>query len=287
MFEVTVLGCSAAMPTKDRNLSSIAVRRDGDVLLLDCGEGTQRQMLRFGVSAMKAKAVFITHLHLDHFLGVFGLAETLKIAGKEGKLKVFVPKGGAPLFSGRELLDVVEYGEGRIADFGEYFASAFMVKHGRNSFGIALEEKGKIRFYEEKAKGLGLKGPMFTEIQQKGKLTVNGKVVKLKDVTYLQAGKKLVYTGDTAPCAAVARAAKGADLLIHESTFGQDRLEEAKEAGHSTALDAALAAKKAGAKRLLLTHISSRYADARPLLEEAKKEFAATEIAYDGYRAAI
>ena len=123
---------------------------------------------------------------------------------------------------------------------------------------------------------------MFTEIMRKGELVVGKKKIRLQDVTYRQPGKKLVYSGDTAPCAATAKAAKGADLLIHEATFASDRVEEAKEAKLSTAAGAAQIAKKAGAKRLLLTHISGRYRDTSPLLDEAKKIFPETQMAQDG-----
>ncbi|MFA6328781.1 MAG: ribonuclease Z [Candidatus Micrarchaeia archaeon] len=284
MFEITVLGTSSAMPTPERSLSCIAVRKDGDIFLLDCGEGSQRQMLRFGVSYMKIRAIFITHLHLDHFLGVFGLLETLRLNGRKEKLTIYAPRGAAGVFGRKDFLEVKEIDEKWSEDFGGFVASSFAAKHIGGSLGFALEEKEKIRFHEEKAKGLGLKGPMFTEIQKKGKLTVDGKVIKLKDVTYSSPGKKIVFSGDSAPCATLTRAAKGADLLMHESTFGSDKVAEAKDTSHSTAQDAATCAKKAGAKRLLLTHFSGRYADTTPLVAEAKKIFPAVEAAKDGMK---
>jgi len=284
MFELTVLGTSSAMPTPERSLSCIAVRKDGDIFLLDCGEGSQRQMMRFGVSYMKIRAIFITHLHLDHFLGVFGLLETLRLNGRTEKLTIYAPRGAAGVFGKKEFLEVKEIDDKWSEDFGGFSASAFAAKHPGGALCFAFEEKEKIRFHEEKAKGLGLKGPMFTDIQKKGKLTIAGKVVKLKDITYTQPGKKIVFSGDTAPCAGIARAAKGADLLIHESTFGSDKEEEAKETQHSTASDAAACAKKAGAKRLLLTHFSGRYADTTQLVSEAKKIFPSAEAAKDGMK---
>ena len=284
MFELTVLGTSSAMPTPERSLSCIALRKDGEIFLLDCGEGSQRQMMRFGVSYMKIRAIFITHLHLDHFLGVFGLLETLRLNGRTEKLTIYAPRGASGVFGRKEFLEVKEIDEKWGEDFGGFTASSFAAKHIGGAIGFVLQEPEKVRFHEEKAKSLGLKGPMFTEIQKKGKLTINGKVVKLKDVTYTSPGKKIVFSGDSAPCAPLTRAAKGADLLIHESTFGSDKIAEAKDTSHSTAEDAATCAKKAGAKKLLLTHFSGRYADTSPLVAEAKKIFPAVEAAKDGMK---
>jgi len=285
MFEVTVLGTASAMPTVARSLPSIAVRRDGDIFLLDCGEGTQRQMMRFGISYMKVKAIFISHLHLDHFLGVFGMFETMGLNGRKEKLKLYGPIGSKATFGRKDFLEIIEIAEGGpLADFGEFSVSAFAVQHIPNSFGFVFEEKERVRFYEDKAKAAGLKGKMFSEIAEKGNLKVEGKLVKLKDITYSQEGKKLVYTGDSAPVPSIAKAAKGADLLIHDSTFASDKKEEAKETSHSTAEDAARAAKKAGAKRLLLTHFSGRYADTSLLLSDAKKIFPNVSVAEDGTR---
>jgi len=284
MFELTVLGTSSAMPTPERSLSCIAMRRDGDIFLFDCGEGSQRQMMRFGVSYMKVRAIFITHLHLDHFLGVFGLLETLRLNGRKEKLTIYAPRGAEGVFGRKEFLEIKEIDEKWSEDFGSFSVSSFATKHAGTSFGFCIEEKEKVRFHEEKAKGLGLKGPMFTDIQKKGKLTVAGKVIKLKDITYTSPGKKIVFSGDSAPCAPLAKAAKGADLLIHESTFGSDKMAEAKETSHSTAEDAAACAKKAGAKKLLLTHFSGRYADTTQLVAEAKAIFPAVEAAKDGMK---
>ena len=284
MFELTVLGTSSAMPTPERSLSCIAMRRDGDIFLFDCGEGSQRQMMRFGVSYMKVRAIFISHLHMDHFLGVFGLLETLRLNGRTEKLTIYAPRGAEGVFGRKEFLEIKESDEKWSADFESFRVSAFATKHAGTSFGFSIEEKEKVRFHEEKAKGLGLKGPMFTEIQKKGKLLVAGKTIKLKDVTYAQPGKKIVYSGDSAPCATLTRAAKDSDLLIHESTFGSDKEQEAKDTSHSTAENAAACAKKAGAKKLILTHFSGRYADTSQLLAEAKKIFPATEAAKDGMK---
>jgi ribonuclease Z len=287
MFEITFLGTASAMPTPKRGLTSIAVRKDGDVYLLDCGEGSQRQMMRFDVSYMKVRAIFISHLHLDHFLGVFGLLETMRLNGRKEKLTIFAPKGAQGVFGRKEFLEIIEIEDGTNADFGGFSATAVKNLHMDNSFGFVLEEKSKTRFYEEKAKAAGLKGVMFTQIQEKGSLKIGSKTVKLKDVSYVQLGKKLVYSGDTPACAAIAKAAKGADLLIHEATFASDKIDEAKETRHATAEDAAKTAKKGGVKKLMLTHFSGRYADTSQLLSEARALFPQTACAEDGMKAEV
>ncbi|HIH18996.1 TPA: ribonuclease Z [Candidatus Micrarchaeota archaeon] len=284
MFEITFLGTSAAVPTIQRNLSAIAVRREGDIYLLDCAEGTQRQMMRFGLSYMKVKAIFISHLHLDHFLGVFGLVETMKLNERKEKLAVYGPKGSKATFGKKEFVEIIEIDEDFQQDFGEFTVAAFKTAHERGSLGFCFQEKEKVRFFEEKAKSLGIRGSMFTKIMKEGKLKIGDKPVKLADVTYRQAGKKIAYTSDTMPCAATAKSAKGADLLIHEATFSEDKKEEALESKHSTAAQAAAIAKKAGVKKLLLTHISGRYKDASQLVGEAKAVFENVSVAEDGMK---
>ena len=287
MFEVTMLGTASAVPTLQRGLSAIAVRRDGDVYLLDCGEGTQRQMMRFGVSYMKVRAIFITHLHLDHFLGVFGLVETMALNGRKEKLLIFGPRGCSAVFNKKEFVEIIEIDGKFSRQFEGFTASAFPTAHTKDSLGFVFAEEARRRFYEDKAKALGIKGPMFSQLMGKGSVKVEGKAIKLKDVTYEQEGKKLAYTGDAVASAAIAKAVKGADLLIHESTFCSDRAAEAKEAKHCTALQAAQEAKKAGAKKLLLTHISGRYLGPQQLIDEAKKAFENTVVAEDGLKVTV
>jgi ribonuclease Z len=284
MFKIVVLGSGASVPSAHRNLPAVAMVHEGGVYLFDCGEGTQRQMMRFGVSYAKVRAVFISHLHLDHVLGLYGLAETLRLSGRTDKVQVFGPAGTRRLFEGKILLDVHEIAGngGRAFDAGAFVVDAVPNEHGMPGFAYVVKETDKVRFFEAKAKKAGLRGPMFTEIQKKGELAVGGKKVKLADVTYVQKGKKIVYSGDTIYCKAVVGASIGADLLIHDATFDEEMKEEAAEKKHATTADAARAAKEAGAKCLLLTHISARYSDTKPLLAQARKIFKKTEIAKDG-----
>ncbi|MEM4348388.1 MAG: ribonuclease Z [Candidatus Anstonellaceae archaeon] len=288
MFEVTMIGTSSGVPTPQRGMPAIAIRRENVLLLFDCGEGTQRQMMCFGVSYMKVRAIFISHLHLDHYLGIFGLIETMALNGRQETIEIFGPSGikkslGAK-YEFHPFVKITEISPNFVADFGSFTVRAIPVLHTENSLGFIIEEKEKIRFYEEKAHLAGLRGKMFSDILAKGELLIAGKKVKLKDITYVQKGKKIAYSGDTAPCLDFAKAAKDSDLMIHEATFSSDLQQEAKEAKHSTSAEAAAIAKRSRAKKLILTHISGRYKDPSVLVEEARKIFPETEVAYDGMR---
>ncbi|MFH1306751.1 MAG: ribonuclease Z [Candidatus Micrarchaeota archaeon] len=296
MLNITILGSSGSAPTKERNLPSIAVQINGDVLLLDCGEGTQRQMMKHGVSYAKVKAIFISHLHLDHFLGIFGLGETLRLSGRTTPIQIFGPPGTARVlysFGHRDLFNIHEISKKNCSKTKPIFSLhnhevfCFLVSHGKrmNAFGFAIKEKDKYRFYEEKAKYFGIHGPLFSKIQKEGKLKINKKTIKLKDVTYLQKGKKITYSGDTMYSKTITNAAKNSDLLIHDCTLDDEKHLLAKEKYHSTPSDGAKCAKKANAKKLLLFHLSGRYSkDSKILLEQAKKIFKNTEVAYDGMK---
>ncbi len=287
MFEITMLGTSSAVPTVQRNLSSVAIRKNGDILLFDCGEGTQRQMMKYGLSYMGIRAIFISHMHLDHFLGVFGIVETMRLNNRQTELAIYVPAGSANAFTKKHFTKIIEYKPGLVAEFEGFSISAFKTSHSINSFGFVLQEKDRRRFYEKKAKSLGVRGPLFSKLSKQGKIKIGKKTIKLEDVTYLQKGKKIVYTGDTAPCLDVKKAAKQADLLIHEATFCEDKKEDAAQAKHSTAFRAAKTAASAKAKLLLLTHISGRYRDEKQILTEAKKAFKNAKVAYDGMKLGV
>ena len=294
MMKAVILGSGASVPSLERNLPSLAVQIGGDIVLFDCGEGTQRQMMKFGLSYSKVQAIFISHLHLDHLLGVFGLSETLRLNGRTDPLHVFAPAGASRIFTAFRKYGIIsahEFDSAVLSSGKPLFAInehdifAFEVNHGPNlaSYGFRVQQKQRRRFYEAKAKKAGIRGPMFTKIQEEGKLTLNGKTIRLEDITYVQPGTSLVYSGDTIYCKSLVHASKNADLLVHDSTFDDSLRAMADEKYHSTASDAARAAKEAGAKHLLLTHISNRYADTKILLLQAKKIFKKCEVAYDGY----
>jgi ribonuclease Z len=294
MLELTFLGTAAAVPTTKRNLPSLAVRANGDVILFDCGEGTQRELMKNKISYAKVKVILISHLHLDHFLGIFGLGETLRLSGVVDKIDVFGPKGTQKFLSSfgkREIFNIHELptripsGGKEIFKLGNYSILAFKVDHKpkMDAYGFRINEDAKLRFKDKLAKSLGITGPKFKEIEQKKSITIGKRTIKLEDVTYLQQGKSICYSGDTLYCESLVQACKDTDLLIHECTFDDSKKTDALERYHSTVSDATSAAKRCGAKHLILTHISGRYDEnGTQLLEKAKQQFKNTSVAKDG-----
>ena len=286
-LRVTFLGTSGAVPTAGRNPSAVFCNREGDDLLFDVGEGTQRQMMRFG-TGFAVSHIFLTHCHGDHVLGLPGLCQTMDFNERTEPLAIHTPRGtraiverlvgvtGArPSFPVR----VNEVGPGDVALDGEEFAvRVFETAHRTRSVGYALiEADRKGRFDREHAEELGVPvGPAFSRLH-------GGESVELDDGTVVdpeqvvgppRPGRKVVYTGDTRPTEAVVEAAAGADLLIHDATFADDHADRAVSTAHSTAAEAADVATRAGARRLALTHVSSRYAgDPSPLRREARDAF--------------
>lgn len=283
MIKLTFLGTSGAVPSVERGMPAIAVHAK-ELFLFDCGEGTQRQMMKYKAGYGSVKAIFISHLHLDHFLGIYGLLETLKLnSPSPHPLKIFAPRKFESLLINRHpFVDVIPIKEGAIYENDEYEISAIPVEHGCEAYGFMIKQKDRRKFDEKKAHGLGMKGRMFREIQQKGSITVNGKKIKLDDVSHLQGGVRVVISGDTVPCKAVEKVSKCADLLVHEATFSEKQGEEAEARFHTSAANAAQLAKKAKVKQLVLTHISARFADGKELEDEAKSIFSQSIIARDG-----
>jgi ribonuclease Z len=258
------------------------------------GEGAQRELMRHRLGFGSIRNVFISHLHMDHFLGLYGYLETMRLTSAMEKGDVFTiyaPAGFEDIMHREsDFIRIRHIREGILLKGEDFTISAFRNRHRPNSYGFIFQENERIRFHEAKAKGMGINGPMFREITRKGKLTVEKKTIKLEDVTYREKGTKVVYTGDTAPFPELAKHAKGADILIHECTFSGEMEKEAHKRRHSTAKDAGQLAQKAGAKTLVLTHISPRYAQGRDaaLAEEAAKLFKGKILlAHDGMRLEI
>jgi ribonuclease Z len=295
VLSLTFLGTGASIPTLDRNVAGLAVQRGGEVLLFDCGEGNQRQMMRYGVG-FTFREIFFTHYHADHMLGVTGLLRTMGLQDRTAPVTLYGPRGaqrilGAAVSLGIERnkfpVEIVEIKPGDRLTRDEYDIVVFETEHRADTVGFALAEHRRLgRFNPDRARELGVpEGPLWGQLHK-------GKAVQLPDgrtvgpadlVGSPRPGRTLVYTGDTRPHLPVIEAARGADLLVHEATFGGDELERAKETGHSTAAEAARVALESGVKRLVLTHISSRYnRDASELLAEARAVFPSTIIARDG-----
>ena len=293
-MRITFLGTAAARPTVGRNVSSLLVQREGDVMMFDCGEGTQRQMMRFG-TGFGFSDIFFTHLHADHFLGVIGLLRTLGLQAREEPVDLWAPRGGDVI-----LRQAVELGVERVpfevnirtlepgeaVRRGAYDVVPFKVQHGGRALGYALVEHERLgRFDPARARELGIpEGPLWGKLHHGQPVEVDGRVVRPEElVGPPRPGRKVVYSGDTRPCAATREIAAGADLLIHEATFGDDEADRAVATGHSTAREAASVAADAGVLRLVLTHFSPRYADDPRLLEkEARAVFPETVSAHDG-----
>ncbi len=293
MIRIVMLGTTASVPTKNHHTSCFAAKYE-KVLLFDACEGVQRQLMKYGLSYAQVACVFLSHLHADHFLGLPGLVQTLNMSLRQSELLVIGPKGTAKMldaiFSLPELkanfpLKITEASgleKKPLFDADSFTVRAFPVKHGANALGFILEEKEKRRFDKKKCDAAGVKGGMFTELQNKGKISVGKKTVNLEDVTYVQAGKKMVYTGDTAFFAGLEKRFENADLVVSDCTFLNEHEAHAKEKQHCTAKKIAQCAKAADAKKLVLTHFSNRYEDRAPLLDEAKREFAETVLAQEG-----
>jgi len=292
-MDLTFLGTGGSVPTTKRNTVSIALRLGPEVLMFDCGEGTQRQLMASSVSFMKITSIFITHLHGDHFLGLPGLIQSMNFYGRETPLRVYGPKGtqemvGSVLrlgiFDRKYEVEGRDLRPGDVVDGDGYQVRAFRANHTTPALGYVFQEDDRPgRFDPEKAKALGVReGPSFSRLVEGGSVKVgSSKITPDMVMGPPRKGLRLVYSGDTAPCAEVVSACAGADVLIHEATVTSDLEAKAREFGHSTARDAALLARDSRAGTLYLVHISGRYDEADALLEEARGIFENTIIPND------
>ncbi|HEY7566938.1 MAG TPA: ribonuclease Z [Gemmatimonadaceae bacterium] len=290
------LGTSASRPTVERGVSAIAVEREGETLLFDCGEGTQRQMMRYGVS-FTLRDIFFTHFHADHFLGLPGLLRTMALQGRTDAMHVWGPSGASRILKqaaslGAERptfgLEIHELEPGSTVKRGEYAIVATAALHrGPTALTYAIvEDERRGRFNPERAREMGIpEGPLWGRIHKGETITLDDgrSVAPSALVGPTRTGRRIAITGDTRPCDATIEVARGADLLVHEATFTEEEAVRARETGHSTAREAAQVAQRAGVRRLVLTHLSARYTrDTSELEREAREIFPATTIARDG-----
>jgi len=290
-IRITLLGTSSASPTLTRNVASLAVILDGRVLLFDCGEGTQQQLLRSTVRSGSIDAIFITHLHGDHLFGLPGLLATLGLNGRSAPLTIYGPRGlysfldAVPYLGNPYEVSVVEIREGEVMRGDGYRVIAAPLDHRIECFGFCvIEDDRRGTFDVERARALGVpEGPQFAELHRGKDVTLaDGRIVRSADVVgATRRGRRVAYCTDTRPCANAIELAHNAELLIHESTYAADMAAEAHERGHSTTVEAARVAADARCERLLLTHFSSRYVDVAPLVAEARAVFPATDAAAD------
>ncbi len=287
---ITFLGTSSGTPTRDRNVASFAITLDGRVLLFDCGEGTPHQLLRSDVRGGAIEAVFVGHLHGDHVYGLPGLLASLSLNGRSEPLAIHGPHGL------RAFLDGVLAASFHHPKFpielreeSEYYAAGVRVvftrlDHTVESLGYCVIEDPRPGALDlERAGELGIpSGPLFGRLQRGEDIEFGGRVIHSSEVVGPERrGRRIAYCSDTRPARAAVELARGADVLIHEATYGSELAAEAGPRGHSTASEAAVIAREAGVKRLILTHFSPRYEDVGPLVAEARAVFPATEAASD------
>ena len=289
MTEILFLGTSGSVPSRERSLPCVAIRMSRDIILFDCGEGSQRQLMISPFSFMKIKAIFVSHMHGDHFLGIPGLLQTMNMSGRKEDILLVGPDGFRDTMDhliracGRDVgynIDIIEASGGDTFVFKEFVVRAFDVLHNIPSLGYIFEENERRgRFNRPKAISLGIQpGPDFSRLQR-GE-TVNG-VCPEEVIGPPRKGRRTIYSGDTVKCPQVIRAAKDADVLIHEATYSSADSKLAEEHMHSTAADAAETAREANASVLLITHVSGRYNDHSVLEDECRKIFPNTVLAKD------
>jgi len=291
-MELTFLGTSSALPTTKRNHSAIALKAFGEVMLFDCGEGTQRQMARIKLSPMKVDHIFITHLHGDHFLGLPGMIQSMAFRGRKNPLYIYGPEGMIKTVEQIKNLGyyalsfpiyAYEIKKGIVLQTDEYMVECCPTHHSVINLAYSVKEKRSPKFLREKAIQLGLKpGPDFGKLQKGIPVELNGVLIKPEQVLGEERrGRKIVYSGDTKPCSEMVEFSLHSDLLIHESTYESSQETKALENGHSTTTQAAKIAKEAEVSELILTHISTRYRDSDSLRKEASQIFSKVMMAED------
>jgi ribonuclease Z len=292
-MRVVFLGTSGSMPTERRGSSCAVLRVGRDIVMFDCGEGAQRQMVRARVGFRRGTLVLVSHLHGDHVLGLPGLLQTMSLLGRERRLDLYGPSGlvgyvrafsealGGPTFP--VILHEIEE-PGVVHEDDRLRVTAARSSHIVEGWSYSVEEKPRPgRFHPDRARALGVpEGRLWHRLQHGGEVEVGGRVVEPGMVADPpRRGRKVVYSGDTRPTAGLVELARGADVLIHEATFAEELAERARLDGHSTASEAAAVARDAGARLLVLTHVSSRYPVPGALLAEAAKVFGRVVVAED------
>ena len=290
-MRVWTVGTSSAVPTSDRGLAGNLVEYDGERILFDCGEGTQRSLMKEKLGLMKISRIFISHWHADHFSGLLGLIQTMELEGREEPLYIYGPPRTEEFTE--KILDTGYFNrsydifveniiEGEEIVGEGYKVKPFEVEHGINAFGYSFEEDSQVKANKKKMKELGLGStPKVGELKEGKTVEWNGEKIKPEEVIEEMPGRKIVYSGDTEKCDNLIENSKDADLLIHEATCLHEMIEDRK--GHTSALQAGEIAQEADVKKLVLTHFSRRYRNEEEvLLQEATEAFESTELGEDG-----
>ena len=292
-MRIVFLGTGGTYPSKLRNVTSIAVQMPGEVLMFDCGEGTQRQLMHSSVSFMKISKIFITHLHADHFLGLPGLIQSMSLNGREEPLLIFGPSGTRVNVNSMLKLGYFKCGfdvktkdlkAGTELQFPGYRVKCIRASHSIPALAFSLEEDLRPgKFDLKKAQRLGIpEGPLFRRLQEGKTVSLGGRKIAPEQVLGpARPGRKIVYSGDTKPSRAITSMSRGADVLIHDCTLDSSHSKLASDFGHSTAAEAAQVAKDARVGVLFLVHISPRYDDTRILEKEACSVFPDSHVAQE------
>jgi ribonuclease Z len=295
MIRLTFLGTGAAVPSVERNVTALMLEREGEAFLFDCGEATQRQMMRYAVG-FGMRDVFFTHFHADHVLGLPGLLRTMAFQDRTAPLRLHGPAGaqkelgvlvGLGMERPRFPVEIHEIAPGDQVQGDGFAIVVGEARHKGRCLSFALVESDRLgRFDPERARALGVpEGPRWGAIHRGETITLDDgrQVTPAELVGPPRPGRRITISGDSAPCDSVRDLARDADLLVHEATGGDVERDRARETRHATAREAATIARDAGARRLVLTHISARYSREAPeLLNEAREIFPETVIARDG-----
>lgn len=282
-MEIIFLGTASMVPTKERNPSAVLISYGSEGILIDCGEGTQRQMKITGIKLTKITKIIITHWHGDHVLGLPGLIQslgasdynkTLKIYGPEGTKKYFQALTKTFLFDRKVKMEVNEITKNKFFENEDFLLEALQLKHGIPTIGISFIEKDKRKIDIKKVKKLGLpEGPLLGQLQKGNTITWKNKKIKPEEVSHLEEGKKITIIADTLLCNNCYKLAEDADLLICEATYSSKLEDKGEEYNHMTAKQAAQIANKANVKKLVLTHFSARYKNTQEIEEDARTYF--------------
>lgn len=297
--ELIVLGTSSQVPTRYRNHNGYLLRWDEEGLLFDPGEGTQRQMIYAEVTVTQVNRILITHFHGDHCLGLAGLHQRISLDRVPHEIEVHYPASGQVFYERMRHASIYHEvahvtprpirGEGIIHENEKLQIIARRLDHGVETFGYRLEERDGRTMLPEKLAAAGVKGPAIKELIRKGELEVDGKIVRLDDVSLYKPGQRFALIMDTRMCDNAIELARGADLVVCESTYLSSEEREARSHGHLTAKQAGIIAREAGARRLVLTHFSQRYGSTKPFVEEARSVWPEGDIiaVRDGDRVSV
>lgn len=290
-MQVTFLGTSCMMPTKDRNPSAVYLEFKGEGLLFDCAEGTQRQMRVAGLNLAKVRKILVSHWHGDHILGLAGLLLTIASLELNRSIDIFGPKGSKrafqQMFGGIEFetkfnINITEVSDGKFFENEDYVLECAQMKHEVPCVAFSFIEKNRRRIKVDAVKKLGIpEGPLLGKLQKGENVEFKGKEVLADKVTTIVEGRKLTFITDTLWNENCVKIAKGSDVLICDSTYASNLKDKAAEHGHLTSLEAAQIASQSGTKKLVLTHFSARYKNTLELEEDARTAFDNVFCAYD------